>query len=164
MSIKKAYTSLVSFLQANQDKTVSDILDEVVEMCSAKSAGSSATTVHKNEEGVVTHIRCGFFKQWLPLSHVEFGTKSSSASGYNSMSKAGQSIWTKKQRDAKKAREELLDGVASGDVDPSDLAEKLEAIEAERTEVVPHPLGADTLEEALAYSAEELDNMAEAAA
>lgn len=160
MSIKKAYAGIVEFLKVNKDKKVNTILDEVIEMCSAKSAGSSATTVHRNDEGVVTHIRCGYFKQWLPVSHVEFGVKTGSASGFNPMCKEGTSLWTKQQREAKKAKEELLNAVAAGDVPADEIQSRLDAIEEARTEVVAHPLGTETLEEALALSEADLDSMA----
>lgn len=149
MSVKKAYAGIVSFLEQNSGKKVSSILDEVIEMCSAKSAGSSATTVFRNEAGEVTHIRCGYFKQWLPLALVEFGMKTGSASGFNPMSKEGSSLWTKQQRVAKNAKEELLERVQSGDLNPADLGAELDAIETARTAVVAHPYGFETIEAAL---------------
>lgn len=160
MSIKKAYAGIVEFLKVNKDKKVGTILDEVIEMCSAKSAGSSATTINRNEEGVITHIRCGYFKRWLPVSHVEFGAKSGSASGFNPMCKEGISLWTKQQREAKKAKEELLNAVASGEVPADQIQTRLDDIEVARTEVFAHPLGTETLEEALALSEADLDEMA----
>lgn len=163
MSVKKAYGPIIEFLKVNSDKKVKTVLDEVIEMCSAKSAGSAATTVHRNEAGEVTHIRCGYFKQWLPLSHVEFGLKTGSASGYNPMSKEGTSLWTKQQREAKKAKETLLDSVSSGEIPADQIQSHLEAIETARTTVEAHPLGFDTVEEALEVSPEALDAMAEEA-
>lgn len=160
MSVKKAYANLVEFLKVNKDKKVNTILDEVIEMCSAKSAGSSATTVHRDEAGVVTHIRCGYFKQWLPVSHVEFGVKTGSASGFNPMCKEGTSLWTKQQREAKKAKEELLNAVAAGEIPADEIQSRLDEIEEARTTVVAHPLGVETLEEALALSSDDLDAMA----
>jgi len=164
MSVKKAYANLIEFLKVNEDKKVKTILDEVVTMCSAKSAGSSATTVHRDEAGIVTHIRCGYFKQWLPISHVEFGAKAGSASGFSPMSKEGTSLWSKQQREAKKSKEDLLQGVASGEVEASDLANRLEQIEETRTSTYSHPLGTDTVEEAIALTSADLDAMCEAEA
>ena len=150
MSVKKVYTNIIAFLEANADKKVKSILGELTEMCTAKSAGSSATTVHRNEAGEVAFIRCGYFGLWLPVAHVAWGVKATSASGFNPMCKEGNSLWTKQQRVAQKAREELLVNVGNNEIAIEDLAGLMEAIEAKRLEKATHPLGFATIEEALA--------------
>lgn len=160
MAVKKAFESLVAFLTENQDKKVKSILAKITELCSAKSAGGSATTVHRDEAGNVTHVFDYYFKLWMPVSHVEFGKKEGSASGLNTMCKEGVSNWSKQQRDFKAAKEVLLNQVASGEVAPTDIAAKLEALEAKRTAVIPFSIagvGAAELEDALAQTTEYLD-------
>lgn len=165
MAVKKAYTQLVELLQANKDKKVSSILDQVIEMTSAKGAGGSATAFHKDEKGNVVAIRCSYFGLWMPTSHVKFGAKAGSASGFNSMSQEGVNNFGKQQRDAKKAKEQVLERVAKGELKPDQIQVELERIEAERKRIIPHStgIGFKTLEECLAASPKELDAMVAAA-
>ena len=151
-NIKKAYTSIIELLQANEGAKVSTVLPQVIELASAKAGGGGrATTFHKNEEGEVVAVRCFYFGTWMKPSEVEFGKKASSVSGLNSMCKAGVSHWTKQQRTAKAAKEQLLSDVAAGEVDPSTLTEALADIEEARGLVVEFEgISYPTLEDLLA--------------
>ena len=140
MSIKKAFVELHSFLEANKDKKVSTILDQVTELCSAKGAGGTATSVLRDNNGVVVGILDYYFKQWLPVAFVEFGAKASSASGYNTMCKLGNSLWTRQQREFKKAKDALLDQVAQGEIDPTDIQSRIDELEQQRQRVEPFPV------------------------
>lgn len=159
MSIKKAYVELIAFLEANSKKNVATVLDEVKAMCSAKSAGGSASAFHKNEDGVTTFIRCSYFGIWLPVAVGDttlFGAKNGSASGYNPMCREGSNAFARKQREAKQAKEDLLSRVAEGEIAPGDIASEQERIEEERLErpefSIPG-LGFTELEDALAQPA-----------
>ena len=164
MSIKKAFIEIHTFLEANKDKKVRTIMDEITELLSAKGAGGSATSVYRDEAGVVTFINDYYFKLWMPLSHVEFGAKANSSSGFNTMCKEGTSHWTKQQRDFKKGKEDLLDQVASGEIQPSDIEAHLASLEDARKFIAPHSagIGFATIEEALAATTEELDALVQA--
>ncbi|MGI9571561.1 MAG: hypothetical protein ACR2PH_17890 [Desulfobulbia bacterium] len=148
MSIKKAFVDIVEFLQANEDKKVKTILADVVAMASAKAGGGGrATTFHKNADGVVVAIKCFYHGLWVSPEMVEFGAKASSPTGLSTMCKVGTSRWTKQQRDAKKAKEELLNSVASGEVEASELTDRLAEIEETRQAVLPLTLvGEDDVE------------------
>lgn len=152
-SIKKAYTEIVEVLQENPDSLVRDILPSIIEIASAKAGGggSSATTFHKNEDGVVTAVKCYYHGLWMSPEAVEFGKKASSATGLNSMCKEGVSNWTKQQRTAKAAQSELLVSLAAGDVDQADLAQLMHDIEEakEATYEREDGYGFATLEECL---------------
>lgn len=153
-NIKKAYQDIVTLLQDNEDSYVRDILPQVVELASAKSGGGGgkASTFHKDEDGNVVAIKCYYFGLWMDPAVVEFGAKSSSATGLNSMCKEGSSRWTKQQRDAKKAKEQLLTDLANGDVEATDLPQLMDEIE-EAKNAVAEPsdavVGYETLEELL---------------
>ena len=151
MSIKKVFQPIVTLLQANQGLTVAEVLDKVVELASAKSGGGTSVA-HKDEAGVVVAIRCYYFKLWMRPDEVAFGLKASSSTGFNSMCKEGVSNWTKQQRTAKAAKEQLLVDVASGEIEPADLPNLLSAIDEEATQVVAlvDGVGYDTLEQLLA--------------
>lgn len=137
--VKKAYQEIVSFLQANAEAQVSDVLDTVVEMAAAKTGGGGgkATSFHRGEDGKVLAVHCFYHKTWISPLVVEFGAKASSASGLNSMCKEGVSKWTKQQRVYKQAKEQLLELVASGEVDAAEIGTRLAALEEERNVIIP---------------------------
>lgn len=149
-NVKKVFVELVELLEANQNKKIQTIMPQVLELVSGKSAQK---TFHKDDNGEVVAIYCYYHKCWELVSEVEYGRKASTAHGYNTMCKEGVSLWTKQQRDAKKAKEELLSQVATGEVEPSELPVRLEEIEDTRKRVIAQAesLGFDTLEEALAF-------------
>lgn len=132
MTIKKAYVELVNFLEANKDKKVATLLDSILEMCESKK---QSQTFLKDEEGNVIAIYCYYHKQWELLSEVPYGSKANSSTGFNTMCKVGTSKWTKAQSDAKKAKAELLDNVASGKIEPSSLTKLMSDIEEKRQEI-----------------------------
>lgn len=143
MTIKKAYVEVVDFLEANEGAKVKTILDAVREMCSAKSGGgaSGGSTYIKDANGQVTHVFCYYHQKWEDVSAVEYGAKASSATGLNNMCKEGVSEWTKAVREAKKASEELLTKVASGEVAPTDIPAEQEKIELIRKTIKPREDG-----------------------
>jgi hypothetical protein len=155
MAIKKAYQAIVSLLEANRGELVENIIDNVIELASAKSGGGGgkATTHHRDEEGNVVAIRCGYHKKWMDPSVVEFGVKKSSATGLNSMCKDGMSKWTSQNSAYAKAKGQLLEDVASGEIDAADVKDALDALAEAKAEIVPIEgdyQGFDTLEDCLA--------------
>lgn len=132
-NIKKVYAELVELLEANKDKKVSTILEQVYAVAGAKQ---NAKNFKVDANGKVTHVFCYYHKEWEALSEVDYGVKKHSASGYNSMCKIGVNQWTKQQREAKKAESELLGLVASGQLSPDKIADEQARIEAKRTEIL----------------------------
>ena len=145
MTIKKPFVSLVNFLETNKDETVSSILEEVLLMCESKKTTSTVITNSDNE---VVAVFCYYHKQWELVSEVEYGSKINTTSGLNTMCKVGVSKWTKKQRDAKKSKEELLTNVASGDIQVSEILKLQDDIEVTR-------LTMDTEDMPIGYESEE---------
>lgn len=154
MTIKKAFLPINAILLANEDKKVKTIMSELIEIMSAKGAGGGASSIHRNEAGDVIGIMDYYFKVWLPIAFVEFGAKANSASGLNTMCKLGTSLWTKQQRDFKKGKESLLDDVAAGDVQPTEIQEHLDNLEEARGFVAEYPIP-----ELVCSSTEDLDNL-----
>ena len=133
VAIKKDFQELIAFLEANEKKSVKTILEQVREMCSAKAQ----VTFKKDADGNVTHVFCYYHKVWEEVTADNYGKKASNkATGLNTMCKVGLNQWTKQQREAKKARDELLAKVASGEVPAERLTAELELIEAKRQAVV----------------------------
>ena len=164
MAIKKAFVGLHAFLVANENKKVSTILDEFTEMCSAKGAGGASTTVHRNEAGEPVAILDYYFKKWLPLEFVEFGAKANSSTGFNTMCKLGTSLWTKQQRDFKKGKEELLERVAAGEIEPAQIQEHLDRLETERSYIAPYPVPQVAFDSVEEFEAADHEAMAQAVA
>ena len=131
MAIKKDYQLIVEFLEANQNKKVATILEQLREMCSQ----SNTVTFKKDDDGNVTEVFCYYHKQWELVSEHEYGKKASNkATGLNTMCKVGYNQWTKQQSAAKKAKEQLLSRVAAGE--ELDINVELELIEAQRQLIV----------------------------
>lgn len=122
MTVKKQFVELVAFLEANQKKNVSTILDAVREMCSS----SQTVNFKKDAEGNVTEVFCYYHKVWESVSEHEYGKKASNkATGLNTMCKVGVNAWTKEQRAKSKTRDELLDQLAKGEITADELIAKL---------------------------------------
>ena len=131
MAIKKDFQALVDFLETNQNKKVATILEQLREMCSQQNT----VTFKKDAEGNVTEVFCYYHKRWELVSEHEYGKKASNkATGLNTMCKVGLNQWTKQQSTAKKAREQVLTRLASGE--ELDIAHELELIEAQRQAII----------------------------
>lgn len=157
MTIKKAYADIVAFLEENQDKKVRAVLEDVKNMASAKVAREGGSTFLKDVAGNTVAILDYYFKRWMPLvgeKAVEFGVKKNTATGFNTMSKAGTSAWTKQQREAKQAEQNLLAEVSAGNIKPSDIPAKQAEIETARKSIEATELGFETKEQVLAYLVE----------
>ena len=159
MSIKKAFQDVVAFLEDNKNSKVNTVLPAVIEMCSAKSGGAGgAQSFIKDADGNVTHIRCYYHGTWEPVNvdgsgddeHCAYGAKATSATKLSNMCKEGTSNWTKQQAAAKKAGVQLLNDVASGEVDPADILDKQAEIEVDRKSVYVREdgLGSEDMPEA----------------
>ncbi len=157
MAIKKAFAPFMDIIESNLNATVADVADQLRELAGTKARGNTAGSVStfiRSTSGDAVAILDYHFKRWMPLigsKAVEFGTKAGSASGYNQMSKAGVSDWTKRQRDAKNANANLLALVAAGEVAPHDIEARQAEIEAARTATPHSDLGFATKEEVVAY-------------
>ena len=138
-TIKKAYVAIIDLLKANASLTVEEILPQAIELAQAKvgTGGGKVTTFHRDEEGTVVAIQCYYHKRWFDPRVIEFGLKASFASGYNSMTKDGQSKWNKQQAAAKKAEQSLLDLVVVGELNPTDIPAEKDAIAAEAKLITP---------------------------
>ena len=138
MNIKKPYQELVKFLEDNQTMLVGDVLREVYKMTEAKHSGGSeiGSTFYKNEHGETVAIFCYYFKKWMMVDQVEFGHKASSASGYNTMCKEGVRLWTRQQREAKKAKERLLADLSDGTATVEEIPMREAEIEVARKEIL----------------------------
>lgn len=157
-TIKKAYREIVQFLEDNSDSQVADVLEQIIELASAKTAsgGGRASVFVRNTNSAVIAIKCYYHKLWMDPRVVEFGKKANSVTGLSSLCKDGVQKWTKQQRDSKQAQATLLTRVADGEVLPENIAEEQEVIR--QAQVAIHPrkdgYGFDTLDACLEDSAQ----------
>lgn len=153
MTIKKAFQSVIAFLESNKDARVSKVLDQVKEMCSAKQGGgTTARSFYKVGEAVVA-ARCGFFELWFDPTVVEFGKKAGTASGLNSMCKLGVNEWTSRNNAHKKGREEAFSQFTDNKITAEEFQTKLREIDAAKDAEKTLPegvVGYATLDELLA--------------
>lgn len=136
--IKKVYAELFALLNDNQDKKVKALLPQIMELVQSKQM---TKTFKVDAEGKVTHVFCYYHKKWEAVSVAEYGSKAKSASSLNSMCKEGVNQWTKQQRDAKKAKEQVLAKVASGELTPDQIHQELINIEEATKVIVPREDG-----------------------
>jgi len=132
MTIKKQFVPFVEFLEANKDKKVKDIIDELTLLASSKKA---TTTYVLDEQGKPFAVFCWYHQQWELVKNVPYGSKKGTKTGLSTMCKIGTSLWTKAQSNAKKASAQLLKDVAEGKVEPSKLVKKMDDIEKTRTTI-----------------------------
>lgn len=150
MTIKKQYEEIFNFLQANKNKKIATVFDDVIALMSSKQGGSDiGKTFLKDAEGNVTHVYCYYHKKWESVTVAEYGVKTNTATGLNTMCKEGVSSWSKQQRIYKKTNEALLKQVASGELSPEDLQAQMDIAEQERKtiEVRNDEHGFDTVED-----------------
>ena len=126
----------------------------MTELASAKTASAVGYASLKDAEGKTVAILDYYFKRWMPLvgdKKVDVGAKQGTNTGYNTMSKAGVSEWTKQNRAKQQAKEQLLKDVANGSVKNTDLMTKLAEIEEKSKVIVPTELGFATEAEVRKY-------------
>jgi hypothetical protein len=154
MTIKKMYVDLVNLLEENADKKIKTVLSQVYELTSAKTTREAGATFLKDAEGNTVAIKCYYYKRWMPLvgpDSVEFGSKKSTATGYNTMCKEGVSLWTKQNGLLKKGHSSLLDRLEAGEITVNDLASEKQKIEDARKHIESTDKGFDSKEDLLSY-------------
>jgi hypothetical protein len=137
MSVKKIFTEVHSFLSANQDKTVSSIFNKLEEMMSSNRSSNGSTYFQIDGQTVVA--KCSYYDRWFLAE--EFHPKAGSPSGFNSLTKQAASHYARQKREAEKAKADLLTAVGSGSIAVTDIAAKLEEIEAARNAILPFAEG-----------------------
>jgi len=135
-TIKTQYQDVHNLLQDNAGKKLTTkLMDQFVELMQSKVM---AKTFKKDDEGIVTHVYCYYHKEWENISEIDYGKKASTSTGLNTMCKQGVSNWTKQQRVMKLAKAKLLDDVASGEVEASELANSIALIDEQAKQIKPY--------------------------
>ena len=151
MTIKKSYIDLIEFLELNKSKKVEAILPEVYKIVSSKNVGSTYI-MDVNNKAVA--IRCYYFKRWMPLvgpSAVEFGVKTNTKTGFNTMCRLGTNLWTKQNNDAKRQLAELIDKLEDGKLAIDKIKFEKTKIQITRNKIEPTTLGFVEKKEVIKY-------------
>lgn len=153
MSIKKVFNELNTLLSTNQDKLVSELMPQLIELMSSKNAsGSNGPTSYKDENGKVIAVFCYYHKKWELVADHEYGLKAGTTTGLNSMCKLGVNQWTKQQREFKKAQSALLVKLANGELEVGQLNEVQAELNAAKDSIVfveSYPIAYDSLDDLL---------------
>ena len=72
-------TEILSFLEANKNKKVETILEELTSQLSSLNTRNNSRTFRTDENNKVRYIYCWYHKQWEDLTKVEYGLKKSSS-------------------------------------------------------------------------------------
>lgn len=134
MNVKKQYIEIAKLLEENKNRKVSTILPELMKLMQSKV---NSSTVRRDAEGNVVAIFCYYHKKWEEVSECEYGAKKNTSSGLNTMCKEGVANWTKQQRVARKANDQLLDMLSEDELTAEELPDFRADIEARRTVIIP---------------------------
>lgn len=145
--------NIIEFLELNGNVKVNKIAEELLTMIAELQKGSSnrpgRTYLIDAKTNRPYAIFCYYHKQWELLSEVEYGTKVSSSTGYNTMCKIGVREWTKQQKEIKALGSEILAKIEAGELQVAEVADYKEARMLEIKQIVTEtmPTGYATAEE-----------------
>ena len=132
-TIKKPFVALYEILEANKDKMPKGVYNSLKAECESKTL---AKTFRTNDEGNL-EVFCWYHKEWEDTTLIEYGNKKGTKTGLNTFCKQGVSSWTKQQRVFKKAKDEMLDKIANGDIAQDDIAEVIAKLKTESEIIIP---------------------------
>lgn len=156
-NVKKAFQNIVSFLEANKTKKVSEVLENIYSLSSAKNGSSKGTTYLADDKNTIVAIHCWYFKRWMPLigsKLVKFGQKKGTSTGFNTMSLKGSSLWSKQNSAFKKDTTALLDQLTAKTLKVEDIPAAKEKIKLAKDKIEFTELGFKTKDEVIKYLAQ----------
>lgn len=169
MTIKKDYKDIMSLfaqsitLGSEQERQA--LYNQALELVSSKKSngsGSASTAYFDPVTRELIAVYCYYHKQWELVSHIEYGKKSGTKTGLNTMCKEGTSAWTKQYRKAQKLKDELAQKLLRDEITKDEYAEQYEAINNPAIE--PHgdeDHSFATLDDLLAYLASQTEQQAD---
>ena len=154
--IKKQYEDIITLMQANPKRTLGTFMKDkaFIDLVTASRRATSYLSMTDNPKDAYA-VFCGYHKQWeLIVTDEEglcnYGTKSTSPTGHNTMCKVGHADWSATQRELAKVDQivlsELMAGELTAEEVPTRKAKLVEDIEAKERQA--KPIGYATEEEA----------------
>jgi len=133
-NIKKQFVSIYNLIQSsNIEENDEPLYLSLLAECTSKTL---AQTFRTNDDGEL-EVFCWYHKEWENTTTVEYGAKKGTKTGLNTMCKQGVSSWTKQQRVFKKAKDDLLTQLMSGDIQQDELAEAVAKLEKAKDVIKP---------------------------
>jgi len=152
ITVKKQFEEIYALLEENQNRKVSTMMPQLIELMQKKNnASGAANTFIKAADGETIIVFCYYHKKWELTSECTYGSKAGTATGLNTMCKEGVSNWTKQQRIKKQAEAGILTKVVAGTLNTEDIPNEQAAI-AEESKIIKPRVdghGYDESEEAL---------------
>ena len=142
--------NVLSILNENSNKKVSSIITLIDELQVVVKTKKMKTFLLDSENRPFA-IFCYYHKQWELLSETEYGVKTKSTTGLNTMCKVGVNLWTKQQTIAKKQESVLLEKIMKQEVTIEDAQETKNEIEQARISI--------DLGESIGYTLEEIQDL-----
>ena len=105
--IRKKYEEIVSILEKNLDKKVSEVLEEIRPKLLTKPGGKIAN-FKLHSDGFIIAIFCSYHKKWEDPRVVHFGKKSTSSSGFTSSCLEGMNLSNRRRKDYKQGLYNIL--------------------------------------------------------
>ena len=142
--------NVISILNENSNKKVSSIIN-IIEELKVEVKIIREKKYLLDSENKPFAIFCYYHKQWELISETEYGTKSSSKTGLNTMCKLGTNKWTKQQKTATKEKGELLIKLMDNEITQDEIKELNDGIEERKTLI--------DLEGSIGYTFEEIKEL-----
>ena len=172
--ILKKFQEIMEFLKRpeNLKKQVSEVIDQVTQLASAKTRSAEYGSVFlKDNKDVIVAIKCAFFQRWMPLvgatvddetvkfgdagSKVDFGDKVGTGTGLNSMCKVGQNAERQRKRDHETGQKALMNGLLDQSIDAVAGQKQRAKLETALTTPGTTKAGFATRDEVVAYLTKE---------
>jgi len=132
-TIKKGFTELHAILQANEDMTVSEVMDKLMPIMTTVER----TTAHYYDDDGRLVVFCYYHKQYEHVDQVPYGSKQNTKTGLNTMCKVGTNLWTKQYKAYKDSAATILGMVESGEIQYTEIAAKQAEFAEVRDVIVP---------------------------
>ncbi len=144
---KKAFEGILAILESNQNKKVSEIIEDIRDTCKKNKAGARPKA--HLQKGIL-FLHCAYFNMWFNSEKQEFGKKGNSPTGKNNICKEGARLYQSAAAKFKRKSHELLRDIYAGTIKAELMGNYLIEYEKER-DLVPEPsvTGYRTLAEAI---------------
>ena len=168
-TIKKDFQAIMALFQQSvalvDEHARNDLYNQALSLVSSKKSngsGSSTTAYFDPVTRDLIAVYCYYHKTWELVANIEYGKKSGTKTGLNTMCKEGTSAWTKAYRKSQKDKDALAQKLLRDEVTKDEYAEQYEAITNPAIE--PHSdeeHSFATLDDLLAYLAEQAESKPE---
>lgn len=144
-------TQLLNVLNENKNRKVGSIIDEIMSIPfpdkieKQKRQNTFLLDKHNNTFAIF----CYYHKQWELVSTTDYGKKSNTKTGLNTMCKEGVRNWTKQQKEYTKVSQSILDKLMNEEITNEEAQEIKQQAQSDKDTIVPSTTEGYSLEEIL---------------